>query len=146
MEAMQSILIHDFFPNLLLDTGSMTLSPIRVTPPKNLLVKRMCAHPSSWIHHGVESYVLEDESIVGVSSARLSSRNCSPSFCPLDGFLSLFSWTSFLGCNRRRIAAAVAAAAAAAFEEAGIFPLCGGNGFPMHARRFDLRFNFVRIL
>ena len=39
----------------------------------------------------------------------------------------------FLGCNRRRIAAAVAAAAAAAFEEAGIFPLCGGNGFPMHA-------------
>ena len=132
MEAMQSILIHDFFPNLLLDTGSMTFSNSYDTS-KNLLVKRMCAHPSSWIHHGVESYVLEDESIVGVSSARLSSRNCSPSFCPLDGFLSLFSWTSFLGCNRRRIAAAVAAAVAGAFKEAGIFPLCGGNGFPMHA-------------
>ena len=51
----------------------------------------------------------------------------------------------FLGCNRWWIAAAVAAAAAA-FEEAGIFPLCGGNGFPMHAGRFDLRFNVVRIL
>ena len=52
----------------------------------------------------------------------------------------------FLGFNRWRIAAAGAAAAAAAFEEAGIFPLCGGNGFPMHARRFDLRCNVVRIL
>ena len=41
--------------------------------------------------------------------------------------------------------AAVAAVAAAAFEEAGIFPLCGGNGFPMRARKFDLRFNVVRI-
>ena len=44
------------------------------------------------------------------------------------------------------IAAAVAAATAAAFEEAMIFPLCGGNGFPMYARKFDLRFNVVRIL
>ena len=44
------------------------------------------------------------------------------------------------------IAAAVAAAAAAAFEEVGIFPLCGGTGFPMHARMFDLRLNVVRIL
>ena len=52
----------------------------------------------------------------------------------------------FLQCNRWRIAAAAAAAAAAAFEEVGIFPLCGGNGFPMHARMFDLRFNVVRIL
>ena len=53
---------------------------------------------------------------------------------------------SFLGCNRWWIAAAVAAAAAAAFEEAGIFPLCRENDFPMHAGRFYLRFNVVRIL
>ena len=54
----------------------------------------------------------------------------------------------FLECNRWRIAAvaAAAAAAAAAFEEVGIFPLCGGNGFPMHAGMLDLRFNVVRIL
>ena len=45
-----------------------------------------------------------------------------------------------------RIAATVAAVAAAAFEEAGIMPLCGNNGFPMHARRFDLLFNVARIL
>ena len=30
------------------------------------------------IHHGVEPYVLEDESINGVSSVRLSSGNCNP--------------------------------------------------------------------
>ena len=48
--------------------------------------------------------------------------------------------------HRQRIAAAVAAAAAAAFEEPGIFPLCGSNSFPMHARKLDLRFNVVRIL
>ena len=39
--------------------------------------KSVCT-PFSWIHNGVESYVLEDESINGVSSARLSSRNCGP--------------------------------------------------------------------
>ena len=45
-----------------------------------------------------------------------------------------------LGCvDKGLIAATVAAAAAAAFEEAGIFPLRGGNGFPMHARKFDFR-------
>ena len=32
------------------------------------------------------------------------------------------------------------------FEEAGFFPHLGGIGFPKHARRFDLRFNVVRIL
>ena len=31
------------------------------------------------------------------------------------------------------------------FEEAGFFPHRGGIGFPKHARRFDLRFNVVRI-
>ena len=87
VEAMQSVLIHEFFINLLLNTGSMISSPIRMTPPKNLHVKRVCVHPSSWIHHAVESHVLEDESIIGVSSARLWSRNCSPKFCPLVGFL-----------------------------------------------------------
>ena len=32
------------------------------------------------------------------------------------------------------------------FEEAGIYPHRGGNGFPMHAKKFDLHFNVVRIL
>ena len=59
---MHSILIHDVFPNLLLSTGSMTLPNSYDTPP------------SSWIHHGVESYILEDESINGVSSVRVSTR------------------------------------------------------------------------
>ena len=67
---MQSILINEFFPNLLLNTGSMTL-PIRMTPLQEpFLSKKVCVrvHASSWIH-GVESYVLER--IFGVSSARL---------------------------------------------------------------------------
>ena len=96
------------------------------------------------IHHGVEPHALEDKSINGVSSACLS-RNCSPNsvlskdfFLYINGLRSRMRWC--------RIAAAVAAAAAAAFEEAGIFPLCGRNGFPMHARRFDLRFNVIRTL
>ena len=61
----------------------------------------MCT-PFSWTHHGVESYVLEDESINGLSSARQSSRSC-----PFEEFLSLHQWTSFSDalmkdCCRRR--------------------------------------------
>ena len=65
-----------------------------MTPLKNLLVKRVCVFPP--LGFTVESLVLEDESVNGVSSTRLSSRNCSPKFCPLDGFLSLNKCTSFL--------------------------------------------------
>ena len=71
---MQPILIHDFFPNLLLSAGSMTLPNSYDTSKESPCQKGVCT-PSSWIHHGVESYVLEDESINGVSSARLWSRN-----------------------------------------------------------------------
>ena len=39
---MQSILIHEFFPNLLLNTGQYDSLPIRVIPPKNLRPKGVC--------------------------------------------------------------------------------------------------------
>ena len=94
VEAMQSILIHEFFPNLLLNTGSVTYPNSYGTSQESYCQKSVCT-PSSWIHHGVKSYVLENESINGISSARLSSWNCSHQFCPLDRFLyinGLLSW------------------------------------------------------
>ena len=47
--------------------------------------------PSSWIHYGVEFYLLKCESINRVSSARLTSRNGSPNSVLLKNF--------FLGRN-----------------------------------------------
>ena len=145
VEAMQSILKHEFSPNLLLDTGSMTPPNSYDTSQESSRQKSVYT-PSSWIHHGVESHVLEDESINAVSSARLSSRSCSPKFCPLDGFLYINGLLSRMQSVKDCCCCCCPTAAPAAFEEAGIFPLCGGNGFPMHARRFVLRFNVVRIL
>ena len=92
--------------------------PMRMKPPKNLLLKWVCEHFFN-VRHGVEPYVLEDDSVNRVSSARLSSRYWSPnSVLSKDFFLYINGLRSRM--YRWRIAAAVAAAAAAAFEEAGI--------------------------
>ena len=145
VESLQLILIHEFFPNLLLNTGSMTLLPIRVTSPKNLLVKRVCVHLSLGFtmvsNHTYLKMRASTECLLHVCHPEIVVQILS------SRWISLFiQMDFFLGCNRWRIAAVAAAAATAAFEEAGIFPLCAGNGFPMHARRFDLRFNVARIL
>ena len=58
VEALQSILIREFFPNLLLKTGSETYPNSYDTSQESSCQKSVCT-PSSWIHHGVESYVLE---------------------------------------------------------------------------------------
>ena len=95
VEALQSILTHEFFPNLLLNTGSMTLLPIRVTSPKNLLVKRVCVYTflldSPWCRI-IRTWRWEHQRSVFCTSViqKLWSK-----FCPLDGFLSLYKWTSF---------------------------------------------------
>ena len=73
---------------------------------------------------------------------------CHPEIVVPNPFLLMDVFLCINGLRSRmlwwRIAAA--AVAAAAFEEAKNFPLCGGNGFPIHARRFDLRFKVIRIL
>ena len=73
-------------------------------------------------------------------SARLSSRNCSPNF--------VFSKDSFLFCNLTLFSDVLTwdrccrRCCRCCFSN----PHREGNGFPMHARKFDLRFNVVRIL
>ena len=82
VEAMQSIQKHEFVPYLLFNTGSMTPSSSYDISQDSSCQKSVCT-PSSWIHHGVKSHVLEDESVNGVSSYReivvqiLSSRRIS---------------------------------------------------------------------
>ena len=127
------------FPNLLLDTGSVTPRNSYDTSQESSCQKIVCT-PSSWIHHGVESYVLEDESINRVSSARLSSRNSSPQFC-LKEFLSLYKRTSFSNAIDEGLQLLLPLPPLLLSRRPGLCRFCGSNGFPMHARRFDLRFN-----
>ena len=86
---MQSILKREFFSswfwNVLLNTGSMT--------HLNALLWPLFFH----VHHGVEPDILEDESVKGVFSARLSSRNCSPNSVLSKDFF-LFKMDFVLGC------------------------------------------------
>ena len=84
-------------------------------------------------HHGVEVDILEDEGFRGMGSSRLSSRNYNPnSVLPKD-----FLFFSVVGPPLLPLLF---------FDEAGAYPHRGGNGFPMHAWSFNLRFNVVRIL
>ena len=114
---------------------------MRMTPPKNLLLKWLCEH-FSLVFVMVLNHTFLKMSVNGTSSARQSSRNCRPNcVLPMDFFPDIKGLLSRM--HRWRTAAADAAAAA--FEEARIFPLCGSNSFPMHAWRFDPRFNVIRI-
>ena len=58
-------------------------------------------------------------------SARLSTRNHSPNFCLIEGFFPSLQLDLFLGC--------IDIGLLLLFEEAGVYPHRGGNGFPMHA-------------
>ena len=72
-------------------------------------------------------------------------RVCHPQIVFPNSVISKNFFLHINGLHSRMLFSRIAAVAAAAFEEAGIFPLCGDNGFPMRARKFDLRFNVVRI-
>ena len=84
-----------------------------------------------------------DASLKWIPFAFRASRNYSPTSLLL-GDLFLHETGLCFQTYWRRIAA-VAAAAAAAFRGGRGYPYRGGNGFPMHAWRFNLRFDIVRI-
>ena len=121
------------------------LSPIRMTPIKNLLVKRVCVHlPLGFTMMSNHTYLkmrVSTECLLHVCHLEIAVPN---SVLSMDFFFFsglLLSRTQSMKdccycCRCRRCC----------FRGSGIFPLCGCNGFPMHAGRFDLRFNVVRIL
>ena len=80
-----------------------------------------------------------------MSSARLASKNCSPNAVLSKVFLFVSS-DFVLGCIDIGLLLLSSLLPLLLFEEAVTHPHRGGNGFPMHAGRFDLRFNIVRIL
>ena len=75
-----------------------------------------------------------------MSSARLSSRNSSPQFC-LKEFLSLCKRTSSSNAIDEGWLLLLPLPPLPLSRRPRFCRFCGGNGFPMHARRFDLRFN-----
>ena len=82
-----------------------------MTPP-NALLSPLLFH----VHYGVEPDILEDESVKGMFSARLSSRNCSPNSV-LSKDLLVYINGLLLGRIDRGLPPLPL------FEEAGILPL-----------------------
>ena len=61
--------------------------------------------------------------------------------------ISFFIQMDFvLGCVDKRLLLLLPLPPLLLSRRPGFSRFCGGIGFPMHARRFDLRFNIVRIL
>ena len=99
VDAMQTILIHEFFPNLLLKTGSLTLSNSYDTLEESSCQVSVVCTLLFGIHHGVEPHVLK---------MRVSTE-CLLHFCHPETVVQILSsrWISFfilvdffLGCNR----------------------------------------------
>ena len=140
---MQSILKHEFFPNPSSQYWKYDSSQFVWHLPRIFLSKE-CVHtvPLGFTMVSNHTYLK-----MRVSSECLL-HVCHPEIAVPNSFLLMDVFLCINGLRSRmlwwRIAAA--AVAAAAFEEAKNFPLCGGNGFPIPARRFDLRFKIIRIL
>ena len=117
--------------------------PMRMKPPKNLLLKWVCEHFFN-VRHGVEPHVLEDDSVNRVFCTSVI-QILKSKFCPLEGFLSLYQWTSFSDVSMKDCCCCCRCRRCC-LRRGRDFPHRGGNGFPMHAWRCDLRFNVVRIL
>ena len=134
VKATQPILVHanspsSWFWNFLLYSGSMTSLCVALT--SSLL-------RSSW-RRGRHAWRWEFQRNVFCTSG---IQELWSKFCPLEGSFCSCKWTLFSDvltwdcCCRRRCCFSM---------EAGFLLHRGGIGFPKHARRFDLRFNVVRI-
>ena len=82
VKAMRPTLTREFSFQLIWGFCTLPFFILEVSHSNSLLSLLHCD-----VHHGVEVYILEDENLEGMFSARLSSRNWCPN-CLLEGFFS----------------------------------------------------------